>query len=80
MKKPSKKGMKTLTPKDREELADHVRACIMAAEASACTQVALDRLAEMAAATGDVDALSRLADEGSSVAVTVLSRIIDESE
>ena len=47
MKKPSKKGMKTLTPKDREQLADHVRACIMAAESAACTQVALDRLEDI---------------------------------
>ena len=47
MKKPSKKGMKTLTPKDRVDLADQVRACIMTAEATASTQVALDRLADI---------------------------------
>ena len=44
MKKPSKKGMKTLIPKDREQLAEHVRLAIMTAEAIARTQVALDRL------------------------------------
>ena len=44
MKEPNKRDVKKLTPKDREALADHVRVCIMTAEASACTQVALDRL------------------------------------
>ena len=47
MKKPNKRDVKKLTPKEREELAEHVRVCIMTAEASACTQVALDRLEDI---------------------------------
>ena len=44
MKKPSKRDVKKLTPRERADLAEHVRVCIMTAESSACTRVALDRL------------------------------------